>query len=256
MSVPDKIMHFRAERATELERMAKLLEETIGGNISSSTSKVYTAARQLRDKTYIHPFKDGKTSNDYWGYSIDDFVIGIPQPRHLSPSNVTNLNVSLTINLIAKCLEWEDLNDPLNELCFRVTLKGVGADSTYYSGFHIDKHDMSKKSDEPHPVYHLQYVVNPNNRADFNQGHFLGLDTPRIPHYPLDFILGIGFITSNFFPDAYNILMDNGLFVNLSKRYQERIWKPYFHTLASHWKPFQSSDITWQPTTHLCPTIL
>ncbi len=255
MAVSSSIMHFREERAVELERIAKLLEEIIGGGIYPSTSKIYTAARLLRDKNYIHTFKNLDTTNT-WGYSIEDFILRIPKPRHVSPGDVSEIDVILNINLIASCLEWENLNDPLNGLSFKVTIKGTGGKATYYSGFHIDKHDMAKPSDEPHPIYHIQYVSNPDNIQSFDSGHFLNLDSPRIPHFPLDFILGIGFITSNFFPLAFDSLMDNGLFVNLSRKYQERIWKPYAHTIANHWKPFQETSIVWTPTSHLFPTIL
>jgi hypothetical protein len=256
MSVPDKIMHFREERATELERMAKLLEESIGGNISVSTSKVYTAARNLRNKTHIHPYKNGKTENYCWGYSIEDFVMDVPIPKHLNPPGIENLSVNLGINILANCNEWDNLTDPFHELSFRVTLKGIGKQMVCYSGFHIDRHDMSMESEEFHPIYHIQYLTNPNNSSGFNYGDSLSLDTPRIIHYPMDFILGIGFITSNFFPTAYDLLLDNGLFVNLTRKYQERIWKPYMHTIAHHWKPFEQTNIVWNPISDLFPTIL
>lgn len=255
MAVSSSIMHFREERAVELERIAKLLEQIIGGDIYSSTSKIYTAARLLKDKSYTHSFKNVNAANT-WGYSIEDFTLRIPKPRHAEPMDVKEIDIILSVNLIASCLEWENLNDPLCGLSFRVTIKGTGEKATYYSGFHIDKHDMNQPSDELHPIYHIQYVPNPDRVKNFDSGHFLYLDSPRIPHFPLDFILGIGFITSNFFPIAFNSLMDDGLFANLSRQYQERIWKPYAHTLANHWKPFQETNIIWTPCSHLYPTIL
>lgn len=256
MAIASKLLHFRQERAMELERVAKVLDQVLGGNISVSTSKVYDAAKLLRDKNYIQPMKNGNTDEECWGYSIHDFSVNIPMPRHVHPQDVKDLNVTFSIDLIAKCEDWEGMNDPLLELSFRVALKGVGKSSVHYSGFHIDKHDMSKKTDEAHPIYHIQYVCNPKNVADYQYGHFLSLDSPRVPHFPLDFILGIGFLTSNFFPTAFELLMDDGQFNKVSRLYQERIWKPYAHTLAHHWKPFESQAIVWAPTTHICPTIL
>ena len=82
------------------------------------------------------------------------------------------------------------------------------------------------------------------------------IDTPRLLHFPLDFILGVGFLTSNFFPAAFSLLSEERAFVKLNNQYQEKILKPYFHTIANHWKPFQQSNITWRPTSHLCPTLV
>lgn len=82
------------------------------------------------------------------------------------------------------------------------------------------------------------------------------IDTPRLLHFPLDFILGIGFLTSNFFPAAFGYLCEEREFVKLNNQYQEIIWKPYYHTMANHWKPFEQGAITWSPTSDLCPILL
>ena len=74
-------------------------------------------------------------------------------------------------------------------------------------------------------------------------------------HYPMDFILGIGFLTSNFFPTAFDVLLDDAIFTGLYREYQERLWKPYAHTMANHWD-YDRAKIVWKPTSTICPFIL
>lgn len=125
---------------------------------------------------------------------------------------------------------------PLLDLRFHVVVRGVSAKGEHFFCFHIDRHDPSVKTDEPHPTYHLQYFNNPNGEAEFDYGSTFHLDTPRILHHPLDFILGVGFITSNFFPLAFESLMDDGYFPGLYTRYQQSFLKPFFHSISRHWE--------------------
>src|SRR5690606_22390318 len=99
-----------------------------------------------------------------------------------------------------------------------------------------------------------QYFNNPNDEDGFNYGSTFQLDTPRIVHYPLDFILGIGFITSNFFPIAFELLMEDAYFIGLYKRYQDFFLKPYFHSIASHWN-VGGNSITWDRY-KICPSLV
>ncbi len=72
-------------------------------------------------------------------------------------------------------------------------------------------------------------------------------------HKPIDFVLGIGFLTSNFYPIAFENLKEDREFVKLQQKYQHAIWKPYFHTLANNWKPFIEGEIIWNPINDICP---
>jgi len=251
MKIPDEVMHFRNERARELEIVAKLLDRYIESGISTP---IYNAVFQLRNKAFILPFKDGTTNKDTWGYEIDNFTFSPNIPRHIKPK-VQSLEISLNLKIIANYDDWENLNDPLKELSFRVIIRGL-ADKNYFTGFHIDRHDgVEDVEGEIHPLYHLQYLTNPNNEKIFDNGSILSLDTPRIMHYPMEFILGIGYLTANFFPTAYSTLLNDGFFFNVYKKYQERIWKPYSHTLANYWKPFEENSIIWNPNI-VCPYLL
>jgi hypothetical protein len=247
-----KIEQFRQSRADDLKIVAKILETTFS-NIN--TSPVLLAAEDcLKESPRL---KDGSTNADYWGYEIVDLLIPVDTVKHLRPLGVDKTKVELILNMkiIADFKEWDNLNDPLIDLSFNVVIRGIGEKGPQLMCFHIDKHDMSKVTDEPHPVYHLQFASNPYDSHDFNYGDTLHLDTPRINHHPLDLILGLGFLTINFFPMAFEMIMENGYYPGLYKKYQEKILQPYFHTIANQWD-FDTSKIVWNPISHLCPFLI
>ena len=249
MIIPKNIMQFRERRASDLKLVAQTLDKVIGGSLN--TGPILQAAKQLEDENYIPPLKNGDRDPNYWGYEIEDFVMPVEIIKHVRPKGTKEVSITLNMRVLAHFNEWTTLTDPLADLNFNVVMRGVNC----YSGFHIDRHDFSSQSTEPHPLYHLHYVVNPLDTEDFDYGSVLHLDTPRIMHYPMDFILGIGFLTSNFYPTAFNFLLDEGIFTGLYKEYQERIWKPFAHTIANNWD-FNKANITWKPTSQLCPYII
>jgi hypothetical protein len=252
MGVSSKNMAFRRDRASELRQIADLLDKHIG---YANTYCIHNAIALLKNNEIIPVLKDGTTDENIWGYDIEDFEIPVETIRHIKPDDIKDAKAILNLKLRANINKWNTFEDPLVELSFNVTLKGIGK-TIYYFGFHIDKHTSNTDNDEPHPIYHLQYNLNPRNSENPNLGEIFFLDTPRIMHKPLDFILGISFLTSNFFPTAYNILIEDANYVKLSKKYQQSVWRPYFHTLANHWKPFEERNISWSTPNLICPVLL
>lgn len=246
-------MVFRRERASELQKISQLLDNKLG---DAHTSPIQNAISSLRNNREIPVLKDGSTDENIWGYDIEDFKIPIETTKHIKPNHIRNAQAILNLKFRANIKKWGTLDDPFVELGFNVTLRGVGEDSVYHFGFHIDRHNETSESTEPHPIYHIQYNLNPTKSKEIDTGDIMLLDTPRIMHKPLDFILGIGFLTSNFYPTAFDILKEDSSFVKLSKEYQSKIWKPYFHAIANHWKPFDNENISWEPIEQICPIIL
>jgi len=246
-----KIDQFRETRASELETGAKILEKVF---VDINTTPIYNAINSLKNQT--PKLKDGSTNIGYWGYSIENLKIPVDSTRHVKPKSVDPKNVELIldISLIGDFTKWESLNDPLLELRFNVVIRGLSQKGEHFFCFHIDRHDPIIATEEHHPTYHLQYYTNPNGDPTFDYGSTFHLDSPRINHHPLDLILGLGFLTSNFFPYAFDTLMDDGYFSGLYKRYQEYFLKPYFHTLSSYWKT-DGSAIVWNKN-QICPSLI
>lgn len=246
---------FRKARAAELKTMANTLDNLFGSTLGSkrvNTSPIYTAANQLENNSLAD------SNDNLWGYEIKNFKLPVDTLRHVRPKEVKNVELTLNMKLIADLSKWGAMDDPFIDLAFHVTLKSVNLQGASYMCFHIDKHDMSKNSEEPHPIYHLQYNPKPKNfeEDEFDYGNVLYLDTPRLPFHPLDFALGLGFIISSFNPQKWDGLMGDRFFKRIYKAYQENILKPYNHSLADHWKPFDSDKINWTATNQLCPYLV
>lgn len=253
MAVSSKNMSFRNERAKDLRQLTQLLSRVVGGDVT--TSVLETVISQLQNKDFIPKLKDGSTNENIWGYDVEDFKMPLDTLSHVKPQDIIKGEVILNMKLRAKIEHWNTFNDPFIELAYNVMIKGVGQ-KTYHFGFHIDKHVGNVNTKEPHPIYHLQYNFNPTKSNNPNLGDLFYIDTPRIMHKPVDFILGIGFLTSNFYPIAFESLIDEREFVKLQQSYQTAIWKPYFHTLANQWKPFAEANIVWNPINDICPIFI
>ncbi|WP_369616109.1 hypothetical protein [Flavobacterium sp. CFS9] len=243
-------MSFRNERAKDLRQLSQVLTRVVGGDVN--TSALESVISQLQNKEFIPVLKDGSTNENIWGYDIVNFKMPLDTLSHVKPQDITKGEVILNMKLRAKIEDWNTFRDPFIELAYNVMIKGVGL-RTYHFGFHIDKHIGQADTKEPHPIYHLQYNFNPTKSNNPNLGDLFYIDTPRIMHKPIDFILGIGFLTSNFFPLAFESLKAEREYVKLQENYQHAIWKPYFHTLANQWKPFAPDNITWSPINDICP---
>ncbi|WP_286736647.1 MULTISPECIES: hypothetical protein [Sphingobacterium] len=254
MAVSERNMAFRRARATDLRILRQTLDNKLG---DCDTTPLETVISQLNNSDFIPTLKNGDRDQNIWGYDIDGFRMPLDTLNHVKPQDITKGEVILNMKLRAKIQDWNTFHDPFTELAYNVMIKGVGQ-KTYHFGFHIDKHTGNVNTKEPHPVYHLQYNFNPTKSSAPNLGDLFYIDTPRIMHKPVDFILGIGFLTSNFYPIAFESLKDEREFVKLQQSYQEAIWKPYFHTLANQWRPFEGGNIIWDPLTinNICPTFI
>jgi hypothetical protein len=79
-----------------------------------------------------------------------------------------------------------------------------------------------------------------------NFGNAMFMGSPRIKHYPMDLILGIDFITSNFCPEVHKTLRKEQAFIKLLKNSQERILKPYYGSLSNYFGFNQDTSNTWK----------
>lgn len=221
-------------------------------DVTDFLSILNTFSISYRSVNFKQDLPDG-----FWGYAISDIKFKVEEStlRHISPTGFTNVEVIIELDVESKISDWEKLNDPFCSLNFRSLIRGTNSKTgkVHYLGFHIDRHN-GNKTNEIHPLYHLQYVQNSRikPKEEFDHGETLQLDVPRMMHLPMELILGVSTILSNFSPSIYSKLIENRQFVNLCKDYQQKIWRPYFNSLENYWL---KNPIEWDAKEN-CPYLL
>ena len=234
MSKPKVNKHsgFFHERAEEL----RLLEKSL--------SSIYPAG-----EAYLEPLKaaakqldtqaNGSTTLNQWGYQIKNLTLPVGDVHNVNPVGIhakicVNCECEFNVN------DWNNYNcDPFNKCSFRIRVYGEYKSIIHSWGMHIDK-ETRTGLDEWHPLYHLHCfesrVDSPTVLVDDvkKKGTFL-LNVPRLMHYPMDIVLGIGFCLMNFNKkEVFTKLYTNDQqFPRLYKKSHDRILKPYLDSLAS-----------------------
>lgn len=116
---------------------------------------------------------------------------------------------------------------------FQIEIQGSNSEGIHYNAWHLDKDIREEKDNAPkvsHPSYHFQAGGDKLEDKPVSNAVFLG--APRLPHPPMDVILGMHFILSNYcsrkdYP-FLNQLFNNPDYEDIIDRAQERMFKPYF----------------------------
>lgn len=270
-------MAFRRERATDLENLATFTNRR--GIIINQNPSFKDAIRLLKDDKHVFLNEKGEPDATLWGYTIERLSVIIPvAPRHTVPA-VQQLSLRISMKFTADWQGWQKMQDPSRQLNLNVLLLGKNKDaSNCLSSYHLDKHlEIVPPADpkakvgaapkvkavpaEAHPLYHVQFgsakISKEKEASDLdlaNSGN-LFMDTPRLMHHPLDLVLGVDFLLSNYFPDTWDALQRDGHYASLCRRYQAAFWKPYIHAIARHWDLHRDRDC-WNAKNVIWPNLL
>jgi len=173
-------------------------------------------------------------------YNLQRLEIKIDKvPNNTRPSNIKLLKAILTVQISENICSDTQIQNPVNSCNFSVELSGKNEKGdTVHSNWHLD-FDNSDTNEYIHPAFHLTYGGNVMKNTEL--GNVLLLPTPRIPYPPMDAILGIDFVLSNFIKkDVYNKIKVNSQYMAAVKRSQQRLWRPYMLALAKHWCDFKN----------------
>lgn len=169
-------------------------------------------------------------------------------PRNTSPQLVIwdiILDVSIPlINTSTESLDFEGY-------CFRFKIEGYDEDGDYYAdSWHLD-FDNSDSSEYVHPWFHLTHGGDAIKELD--HGELLSIIAPRIAYPPMDFVLGIDFLLSNFIKkDEYLQIQSGGLYRNTVAAAQEWLLKPYIMSIAHNWCNLNCGDFANLPNNGKC----
>ena len=233
MSKPKLNRHskFFHDRADELRLLAVSLSSLYSVD-EANLEPLKVAAKQLDIQG------DGNATLNQWGYQINNLTLPVGNIHNVNPAGI-HAKISINCECEFNVDDWNKTNcDPFTKYSFRVRVFGDYRGIKHSWGMHIDK-EAREDVEEWHPLYHLHCfesrVDSPTVLIDTEQskGTFL-LNVPRLMHYPLDIVLGIGFCLMYFnkkevFMDFYK---NDQQFPRLYKKSQDRILKPYLDSLA------------------------
>jgi hypothetical protein len=187
-----------------------------------------------------------------WKYSVENLIfrklgdIKVFQREF----DVKNATIVFSMAIEGKC-EPSENEDPLLSLGMSIFLSGdyISGDDvkTAYSSWHLDRHNSEKEAAFFHPSYHFSFGgMHLEEQLDAENAPVLLADTPRIAHFPMDAILGVDFILTNFWQSSLLGYRAEGVYVNLVGESQKSLWKPYVDTLYGFWQE-NPHKLPWSP---------
>ncbi|WP_326536307.1 hypothetical protein [Pseudorhodoferax sp.] len=175
-----------------------------------------------------------KTRGDsQWEYSIDNLQMRVDLPQNSLPrSCIGPLHLTLDLEVGGECSGLED--GDLKHLILNLSMS-VGEEN--FCAWHFDRHIGEEESVDVHPLYHFQHGGHAMEVHDGDLGKSLLISAPRLAFPPMDAILAIDFVISNFSGRYWRELREDPSYINLLKGSQEFFWKPYLKRVASWWDP-------------------
>ena len=220
------------EIGEDLCRLAQLLIDT---GLCKDASALNTAGKEC-----------SKLPEDIqWNYSLGKIDFEPDEVGSTIPLNATDLVLRLSLSINGRQQDVKIIHDPLDDLTFDIEIFGAHIDATsdsvveLYCSWHLDRH-ISKPNDGStkysHPLYHFTFGGRKMEDGGLNFGACLILPSPRFAYPPMDAILGIDFILQNYFhKDRIKKLVNMPEYMDIIRKSQERLWQPYFYSLASNW---------------------
>lgn len=247
----------RQTRAKELDDLARLLN---GKPQCPDAYPLFAAAQQCRE--HRHPSLLHYTpSADEWCYEVKDLIFRLESVPNSVPKGVNSVSLELSVKICAKATDlWEEpipnnhIVDPFTWLEFNMVLRGfrdIEGKIPVFCSWHLDRHILESSDGQPdymHPLYHIHLGGSKlwdTVGAGYDYGCSLVLESPRFAHPPMDAILGVDFVLTNYFPLTSLSIRQDNQYCNLVETAQARIWRPYAQALAHAWTPVPNTH-NWQ----------
>jgi len=230
----------RAKIASGLANFAQFLDKE---RVVRDVSPLYKAAEMCRKND---------AAKGIWGYVVEPLIFRDLGEIKVFQDHFDTCNATITFSMTVKgkCEPSTD-EDPLTTLGMQINMEGdyLGDDDVKraFSAWHLDRHNSDGGSAFLHPLYHLSFGgMQLESQLDKKNTPVILADTPRIVHLPMDPILGIDFVLTNFWQTSALGFRSEGTYVNLLAESQRNLWKPYFDTLHGFWQP-NSQQLSWSP---------
>lgn len=191
------------------------------------------------------------TNNSGWEYQVAGLQLRVKAPQNILPKPSGDwLLVQIDLDVGGGYSDDED--DGLTQLILEIRIETESRQSI--CAWHLDRHitkDGDEDPEEAHPLYHFQHGGHAMKGIAESLGRVLLLPAPRLPFPPMDAVLAIDFLLSNFAGKQWKKLRDEPIYERLLREAQYRYWKPYHERLASWWAKGPKSPATTTLLPHL-----
>jgi hypothetical protein len=217
----------RKDISRSLLDLAQVLQLNTNGVVRNPETLISSANTAIIDR------KDG-----VWLYSVDRLSLEVDLPQNTLPiACLSPLNIELSIEVKGHCDRLED-----GELEHLILNLMISSGDSNYCAWHFDRHTEEGNTVDAHPLYHFQHGGHAMKTHSDHLGKTLILPAPRLAFPPMDAILAIDFVLSNFCGECWQSLRDDPTYVRLLKSSQRSLWKPYLTRLASWWDTGPKND--------------
>ena len=230
----------RNEIANLLDKLGEFL---VGANVVQDPTPLYKAAGECRNNR----------PKGRWGYHMERLLFrNLGKLKILQQAfDLQNATLEFSVTVEGVCA-YGDRADPLTSLELNIDISGeyLGAASDLKQAFccwHLDRHGYLQPSEFSHPRYHFSFGG--RHLESFLTDKDIAVllaDSPRIPHPPLDAILGVDFIITNFLGASLSKHRADAIYANIVTSMQKSLWKPYIDVLYGHWQP-KPQQVSWEP---------
>ncbi|MES2456849.1 MAG: hypothetical protein V4594_14950 [Bacteroidota bacterium] len=254
MEIDKDNLNFRKALAKEYSTLKGVLEK-----YSIDSRPIEKAISELKDEKFLPSAVSCNSAPLNWGYTIKNMIFEEATTSVQYPKNVKRLKITFGMTCVSVFNSNSDqILDPFKHLEFNIVAEGWNKNTKrHVVSFHLDRHiDEGNTPNEAHPIYHFQFGGRKLKESEEqNFGSSLILDSPRMMHYPMDLIMGIDFLTSNFAPDKWGKLRKDRDFKILLLNSQNRTMRPYIHSLARHFKLNSAGTMLFDAKV-ICPQLI
>lgn len=173
-----------------------------------------------------------------WSYEVANLRFRFNIPQNIMPAKCGEwLDLELNLDIEGRCGREEE--DCITKLVLNLKISTDA--KTNFCSWHFDRHIGETHPDsgagaEAHPLYHFQHGGHAMKEHVTALGKALLLPTPRIAFPPMDAILSLDFVLSNFDGTAWDNIRNDPAYLKLLRSSQEKHWKPYLERVASWWQ--------------------
>lgn len=234
----------------------KLSADVVRRNISSDLLRLSQVLQSGSRGIVVNPDVLKSSANSInrnarggeWSYVVAGLVLRVEVPQSTRPvACVGPLTIELDLSFAGNCDNEQD--DQVTDLVLEISIRSASGE--HICAWHFDRHiEGGNQPLEAHPLYHFQHGGHAMEPHANSLGMSLLLPAPRLAFPPMDAVLAIDFVLSNFAGECWAAMRADSTYLRMLQESQKLLWRPYLRRLADWW---ESSSQDKQKTIALMP---